>query len=251
MNKQKESNTLKRQSSKRQKIKSVTSFFLAIIPPILVMALVYIVLSYLSRSKVNSLTSFKTIGDWSLFALLLFGVAVPVVYWLLLLTNKISGSYINKVVTIFSFWLLLPSSISMLLSPKTLSLAHVKFMINLTTAFNYGFALLGVIAYGLTVFISREKIRSQSWWVFLITIPYGLVLISLYSFYSEFNDMKSIKGFSAESILSMLKQSNGQLALMNDAQFVFFGISIVIIIILLGVNLYEVIWQKSSKWRNA
>lgn len=114
----------------------------------------------------------------------------------------------------------------------------------------YGVAL-GLMLLGLlfTIFLIKDSIKKSNWWVFVASLPYIFTSWIMYRDYTGFNQFVHADNFSYKNVSKMLEDIDADMMLLNPTWYKFLSILIIVLVLMMGMIAVEVVWKKTSEWR--
>lgn len=194
----------------------------------------------------------KTLGDWVIVGLLITSVIVTNSYLYVVLKNKKEGltSRIGIVVGVFNNAMLIVSLIPLTAVGLSISPDNVQTVIHNTEYFymaSLGTLVLGIIC---LMYLLRERLAKNNWWLFVIAFPHILIGWTMKTDYQGFQSFIHSSDFSYKKVADMLQETDLDLLLFNPTWFKCMAVMILVLILLIGLILYEFIWKKTKGWRN-
>lgn len=165
-------------------------------------------------------------------------------------TKKLSQFRIINSFFIYPIAIFITTLIPLFINPEGKTPSYVKLAVNNTKVFFVVYYIVLVIAFIANLFLSRSYIKKSNWWLFIAALPYLLTGIWVYGLQQKFMQLINLKYFSYTSLSAMLKNMRFRdVRLMNPCWYQTIALVTVSTLIILGVNLGEIIWKKTKKWR--
>lgn len=199
----------------------------------------------------HNIFSFKTSGDVLIVALVALSLMLTNAY-LFFFKDKQAVKRLKPLLLILSIFnneLMIVSVIPLFVLGKTVSASTVKEVIGNTT--NFYLATLVVMAGGISclVYLLRTYLAKSNWWLFLIALPHIMIGWFLTADYTNFSALIQSDSFSYDKVSKMLVNYKLDLLLFNVSWFKCIAIIILILILMIGLMIYEIIWKKNrNRW---
>ncbi|EPM6858989.1 hypothetical protein ACTPGW_002615 [Enterococcus faecalis] len=194
---------------------------------------------------------FHTLSD----GLLVFFLALSVVttnYLLIKSMNKKNTkdkAPIKQILYVFNDVLALSSIIPLFALNNKVNASGVENVVKNTYTFYYATLLFMVIGVCITVFLIRDYLKKSNWWFFIISIPYVIVGWFIQEDFSSFKLLVESSEFSYGKMASALDKVDLDLVMLNPTFFDFLAGIIVVLILVIGLIIYEKVWSKTKRWR--
>ncbi|HIB1899790.1 TPA: hypothetical protein ACWWDF_002411 [Enterococcus faecium] len=102
----------------------------------------------------------------------------------------------------------------------------------------------------ITIYLLRKNIEKNNWWLFILSVPYVVTGWGVVQDFTAFRNLVSKKDFDYSKVAEMLKRFEGMdVLLLNHNWYKIISISIVAFVLMIGVEIIEKTWKKTSKFR--
>lgn len=199
----------------------------------------------------HNIFEFKTIGDGLLVGLMTISIIFTIVY----LSRFVKCQHERMIkpfaiiVSVFNIEMLIMSLIPLSVLGLSISVDNVSKVINNTKIFYYStlvIMLIGVIA---MIFLLKDYLVKNNWWFFLIAMPHIMIGWVIQTDYKGFHSFINLSDFSYKKVSEMLENMDMDLLMFNPTWFKCMAVMILVLIILIGMIIYEFIWEKTKSWR--
>lgn len=197
----------------------------------------------------HNIFNLKTSGDILIIGLVAISLIFTNVYLIFLKDKKAVENIkpIALILSVFNNELMIISIIPLFVLGKSASVSNVKAVIGNTT--NFYFATMIVMTGGILylVHLLKSYLAKNNWWIFLIALPHIMISWILKSDYTNFSSLIHSNNFTYEKVSDMLVNYKLDLLLFNVSWFKCIAIIILILILMIGLIIYEITWKKTKK----
>lgn len=141
------------------------------------------------------------------------------------------------------------SLVPLLVHYKKINSNVVKQLFDNTNIFTWTMAVLLLVGWLVTAYLSRDLTKKTNWWLFISVIPYALTGFALKNNYQSVRELAGYSDFSYQTVAEMINGSKGDIRLVNPMWFNSIGITIGAFIIILGGITFGIVWIKTKEWR--
>lgn len=191
---------------------------------------------------------FHSVSDAVMILLWLISPVVALVLWLV--TRKIKYYQLINSFSVYPIATFFVSLIPLFISATGKTPVAVKMAVQNTKVFFIAYYAVMVVAFIFNLYELRNAFKKSNWWLFIAAFPYELTVINIYVAQQAFYKLINLKYFSYQSMANMLSTMHfSDVRLMNPLWYQAVALVTASTLLILGVNLSEIIWQKTKKWR--
>ncbi|MDR0289071.1 MAG: hypothetical protein LBH78_03405 [Rickettsiales bacterium] len=220
-----------------------------LIPVVITFVFLWIVssffLSYQGETSKNIL-SLKTNADKLILGLMLLSVIVTSVIAIYKLRKKSLDNFgsINIISGIFNIELLILSIIPFTVFGLAINSKNIQKVVINTKMFYCSALVLFGLGVLVLIYLLRERLKQNNWWLFIIFAPHILLGWILKRDYGGFDDFIHSDSFSFSKVSEMLHHTELDGLMLNQSWFKCMAGMIIVLVVVIGLGIYEIIYKK-------
>lgn len=199
----------------------------------------------------DNVLQLKTIGDWLIVSLLIASIVFTNVYLFFAFKNR-KRYLVNPlgiIACIFQNELFLLSIIPLVVLGHKTNAENVQKVVWNTKLFYVSSVFILVLGIILLIVLLREYLKKSNWWIFLILIPHMMIGWVLKADHQGFILFIHSSDFSYQKVSKMFIDTHIGLLSINPSWFKCLAGMILILILVIGLIIYEFLWKKTKSWR--
>lgn len=154
------------------------------------------------------------------------------------------------ILSLYNASLVLSSLVPLGVINKGINSKAVHTVVKNTYIFYGVLCLTNLIALITTIYLLRKNVEKNNWWLFVLSVPYIVTGWSVVQDFTAFRNLVSKKDFEYSKVAEMLKEFEGMdVLLLNHNWYKIISISIVAFVLMIGVEIIEKTWKKTTKFR--
>lgn len=242
--------TFDKRKFKRLIIKEAT-FFMAASSMLLIILSLVILFNLASHGLATNIFYLKSWGDRALVATWFLGGCFSFGYIIYSLKNtKAKYRPINRAVSIFLGSIFLSTIVPLFNLRRSINVESLKSTIHNTFIFFVVSTLLLCLGYLFTLVITKNTLKKNNWWAFLVGIPYIFIAWRLESEFKNLSNLVNMDTFKYSTLVKMIKDIKyTDVLMLNTLWYQFFALVIIILILMIGMMSFESIWEKTKRWK--
>lgn len=206
-----------------------------------------------SKEVSNNIFQLKTVGDWVIVGLLITSVIFTNSYLYFAIRSKekrVTRAF-GILVGIFNNEMTILSLIPLMAVGLSANPDNIQRVVSNTNYFYI--ASIGIMGIGiiLSMYLLRDRLARNNWWLFIIAVPHILVGWTAKTDYQGFQSFVHSSDFSYKNVANMLQDTDLDLLMLNPTWFKYMAVMIFILILLIGLIMYEFVWKKTKRWRTS
>lgn len=228
----------------------VLSFIVTCIPIILLFWIVSAGALSFSGDVSENIFELNTTGDVLILTMLLLSaIFTNLCFYFLKNKGGYSKNPLQAIVGVLNDEMLLLAIIPISVLGIDKSVNSVEIVVNNTEFFYVTSVVVMSLGILILILILRDRIRHNIWWLFLIAAPHIMIGWMLKADYQGFKAFINNPDFSYKKVAEMLNDANLNLAILNPSWFKCLAVMILILILVIGLIIYEFLWKKTETWR--
>jgi hypothetical protein len=241
-----------RNKSKRRTLKKWLLTFLSVVVTLILVVLLIALASAGAMSfsgKVsNNVFQLKAVGDWLIVGAIIISLILTNFYLVVAGKNK-KIKPLGTIASIFNDEMLILGLIPLPVLGLKINPDNVQRVISNTKLFYYSSIVILIVGIVVLMYLLRDYLAKSNWWAFVIALPHVMLGWALQADYQGFKSFIQLSDFSYSKVAKMLQHSDLDLLMVNPTWFKCLAIIIVILVVLMGLVIYEYIWEKTKGWR--
>lgn len=206
-------------------------------------------ITYLMKDTTANVFELKSSGDW-----------ITVVIWLA--TGLGSMSYLGyglkqgtlgktrwiyQLVAVFLSAIFLGTICPLFLNDSQVNAKAVEKAVSNTYVFYYIVFGLLVVGFIASLIIAKDKLKKSNWVAFFLAIPYIVIGWKAQRAFVAFKELVLMDSFKENSVANMVKETHGELRMINSLWYELFTILVITLVLVIGVRMSEAVWKETSK----
>lgn len=137
-----------------------------------------------------------------------------------------------------------------IINPSKTTTQVVSSVVMNTKVFFIAFYIALIVGFITNLYVSQELLKKSNWWLFIIALPYMITSFLVINSQRAFISFTQYSDFSYKNVsrmLTIVKQTD--VRYMNPLWYESISLVIVSMLVVEGVYIGALIWQKTERWR--
>lgn len=137
-----------------------------------------------------------------------------------------------------------------IINPSKTTTQVVSSAVMNTKVFFIAFYIALIVGFIANLYVSQELLKKSNWWLFIIALPYMITSFLVINSQRAFISFTQYSDFSYKNVsrmLTIVKQTD--VRYMNPLWYESISLVIVSMLVVEGVYIGALIWQKTERWR--